>query len=394
MRPLRALVVLLVLLTAGLACAQEPEPIVIGGQIVARIRDKGSYDSLAARVSQIDKWISDVVSYENTQQPKLSMARKNGVLHIYCAKRPVIDIFPADATASNTTELALGQMWLKNIKGALPRATPVSRLPVRPPAPGDTPPPPTPAGPRIPSVPGGVTPAGTVVGSPSPAPTTDLSAPTPGASTTPTGDTVPEPTPAPLPQPAKTPRSAALLLLLDAFNSVRALSEDEYLQGRDHLAVNVLANLEPYMEEARGTGEASGQPQPPRPPIEVVPPKPAEPPTISVQPPKPPTGPIAPGVPRIPTVPSTTGGTVAPVPSVPTTGDANTARVPQKQRIKRKFAAAEKPFLALKGAGDPKAGEVADLLKESRDASTAGDFDTAEAKVDEALRLLGVPIPQ
>jgi hypothetical protein len=74
-------------------------------------------------------------------------------------------------------------------------------------------------------------------------------------------------------------------------------------------------------------------------------------------------------------------------------GDPNTARVPQKQRIKRKFAAAQEPFWALKNAGDPKAEEVGRLLTESRTAHTDGDFDTAEAKIDEALRLMGIPIP-
>jgi hypothetical protein len=78
---------------------------------------------------------------------------------------------------------------------------------------------------------------------------------------------------------------------------------------------------------------------------------------------------------------------------VPTAAGADTARVPQKQRIKRKFAAAEQPFMALKNAGDPKADEVSGLLKESRDAFTNGDFDTSETKIDQALRLMGVPIP-
>ena len=80
-------------------------------------------------------------------------------------------------------------------------------------------------------------------------------------------------------------------------------------------------------------------------------------------------------------------------PTVPTAAGADTARVPQKQRIKRKFAAAEQPFMALKNAGDPKADEVSGLLKESRGAFTNGDFDTSETKIDQALRLMGVPIP-
>ena len=69
----------------------------------------------------------------------------------YRVRGEVIDIFPADAAASNTTELALGQMWMKNLKEALPRSTPMSRLPARAPGAGGTPPPPAP---HVPSVPG------------------------------------------------------------------------------------------------------------------------------------------------------------------------------------------------------------------------------------------------
>jgi hypothetical protein len=189
-----------------------------------------------------------------------------------------------------------------------------------------------------------------------------------------------------------------MLLLLDAFNSVRALAEDEYLGGRDRLASNLLENLEPFMRTVRETGVTAGTPEPPRPPIEVVPPKPptetVKPPTPPSTPPKPPTPPETTG-PRVPTVPTApaTGGVKPPTP-VHATGDASTVRVPQKQRIKRKFEAAAQPFQALKNAGDPKADQVSQLLRESRDAHTAGDFDVSEAKVDEALRLMGVPIPQ
>ena len=387
MRPIRGLVLALIPLTIGAVYAQEP--IDIGGMTVARIREKGSYDSVTARISQIDKWVADVISYEDTQNPKLSMARKNGVLRIYCAKRPVIDIYPADAAASNTTEMALAQIWLKNIKQALPRATPVSRLPARPPKPGEAPAPPTPGGASLPAVPTGVTPA---IGGP----VTGLSAQTPGASTKPTGEIVPTTEEPPLPTPTKTPRSSALLMVLETLNVVRALPEEEYLEGRDRLASNLIENLEPFMAQARDAGEASGTPQPPRPPlvIEPVTPKPSAPPKPS------PTGagpgniPRVPTVPSVPSVPSTPpGAAVRHAPAAPTTGDANTARVPQKQRLKRKFAAAEQPFLALKNAGDPKAEDAAQLLKESRDAYTDGDFDTSETKIDEALRLMGVAIP-
>ncbi len=390
MRLVRTLLLAAAALAVGSVYAQEP--IDIGGMTVARIREKGPYDSVAARLSQIDKWVADVISYENTNSPKLSLARKNGILYVWCGKRQVIDIFPADAAASNTTELALGQMWMKNIKLALPRSTPVSRLPARTPAAGQTPPLPTPLASGAPTVPG-------TVASNEGEPSTGLSPQTPGASTQPTGEALP-PTPAneTLPGPEKTPRSAAMLMVLEALNMARVLPEDEYLAGRDALASNLLENLEPFMVQVRSEGEAAGLAQPPRPPITTVTPTPPVTPTVTVTTPLPPAGgtggSVVPRVPTVPTSPSVpTGAGVKPAPPAPATGDPNTARVPQKQRIKRKFTAAQEPFWALKNAGDPKADDVAQLLSESRSASTNGDFDTSEAKVDEALRLMGVPIP-
>ncbi|MBM3498936.1 MAG: hypothetical protein FJX74_09725 [Armatimonadetes bacterium] len=397
MKALRILVPAAVLLAAGASYAQEP--VDIGGMTVARIREKGPYESLAARISQVEKWIADVISYENTKTPKVRLARKNGVLHVWCGDRPVIDIYPADAAATNMTEQGLGQLWMKNIKEALPRSTPVSKGGGAPP-PGAGTPPTTPEVPRVPT--GGVTVAANHTGG---EPSTGLSGQAPGSSTQPSGEIVPAAPPDDtLPAPEKTPRSAALLMVLEALNMARMLPEDEYLAGRDVLASNLIGNLEPFMVEVRTAGEASGRPQPPRPPLPTVPP-PTVPTTPTVTPTTPTSTPLPPAVgtggsvvPRVPTVPSTpsvpVGPAVKPPVSAPPTGDPNTARVPQKQRIKRKFAAAQDPFFALKNAGDARADEAGRLLTESRSAFTDGDFDTSETKVDEALRLMGVPIPQ
>jgi len=405
MRLTRVLVAVAAMLAVGGLCAQEA--ISFGGMTVARIREKGPYDSLAARVSQVEKWVADVISYENTKTPKLSLARKDGVLYVWCGKRQVIDIYPADAAATNMTELALGQMWMKNIREALPRSTPVSKGGGAAAAGGAT----APTAPSVPASAGSGTPP-VVAQTPGGEPSTGLGETAPGASTQPSGETAPPPAiDDPLPAPQKTPRSAALLMVLETMNMVRVLPEDEYLAGRDGLASNLLENLEPFMATVRESGEASGTPQPPRPPLDTTPP--VGPTTPTVTPPTTPTvtppaedgstplppalgtgGSVVPRVPTVPTAPSTPStGTVKP-PTPPTvTGDPNTARVPQKQRIKRKFAAAQEPFWALKNAGDPKADQVSQLLSESRSASTAGDFDTSEAKVDEALRLMGVAIP-
>lgn len=404
MTSVRLCIAALLLMAASSVLAQES--IVIGGQVVARIRHKGRFESVAARVAQIDKWIADVISYENTQNPRLSLARKNGILHIYVANRPIIDIYPADAAALNTTEMALARSWLKNIKAALPKATPVSRLPARPTT-AETRPPTIPIIPVAPES-GAVRNTGTAAPVVATEAVTEASPVSPDASRTPTGDIVPPEPEEALPQPKKTPRSAALLMILEAMNVARALTEQEYLEGRDRLAANLLENLEPFMTEARAEGEAAGQPEPPRPPlIQTTAPTPPSVSTESERP-APPAGQLPPAtgtggavVPRVPTVPSgpsvpqsPSGATVKPATATGKTGDPSMARVPQKQRIKRKFDAAAKPFYDLKNAGDPTAAQVEELLRAARAAHTQGDFDASEAKVDEALRLMGVPIPQ
>jgi hypothetical protein len=392
MRALRAAVVVATGLVLSAGWAQQSVDIVIAGRIVARIRDKGGYASLADRAARADQRIADVISFEDTQHPKVSVRQADGLWHVFVGKRDVIAVFPGDARPQKIDPKTLATQWMRNVQKALPLATPMSKLP--PPKPGPMPtggtPAPKPETPVVPPPGGSTNPGG------GPEPGTEMATQTPGASTTPSGEMAPTPGPTTVPpEPKTTPRSAAMLLLLDALNNVRVLSESEYLAARDKIAANLLEYLEPYMKAARAEGEAAGVPQPTR-PIEVV--KPTRPvvvgPTTGA---KPPTGvtPVRPTGPTIPSVPITT--TTGPKPGVGAgpvkPGDASMARVPQKQRIGRKFKAAQGPFDQLKASGDPKANDVAALLKAARDCNAAGDFDAAEAAVDQALQTMGVPIP-
>jgi len=402
MRGLRTAVSVAAVLAASAVWAQQSVDVVIAGRIVARIRDKGAYASLAERATKIDQRIADVISFEDTQKPQVSLKRVGGLYHVFVGKRDVIAVFPADAKPQKIDPKALAAIWMKNIKTALPFATPVTKLkyagagkpPLTPPKTGGSLPiVPHPGGTKPPS--GSVTPAG--LPAPGTEPGTEMVTQAPGANTTPTGETVPAATATSQPpEPKATPRSAALLLLLDAFNSVRVLDENEYLSGRDRLAGNLLENLEPYMGEARTQGVTTGTPQPPR-PIQIV--QPPKPPSVAGTQPKPPTvtpkptGPSVPAVPTGPSVTSTKPG-VTPGPKPPKPGDAAYVKVPQKQRIQRKFTAAAGPYDQLKQSGGGSLAQVSDLLKQSRAAYAAGDFDTSEAEVDQALQLMGVPIPK
>ncbi len=392
MRVSRAMVFVVAALAVTAAAAQETVEIVIGGQIVARIRDKGPYDSLAARAAKVDQRIDDVISYEDTQNPKVKVQQVEGIWNVFCGDRPILGVYPADAEAQNIDAKSLAAIWMRQIKLALPDATPVSKLPPTPASAdtGVTPVPRMPTASETTHPPTGVRPATVAdTGEPSTAHVTAA----PGTSTTPTGETVPV-TPAVQPaEPGKTPRSAALLLLLDTFNSVRLLTEEEYLAGRDRLASNLLVNLEPFMAEVREQGVASGTPQPLR-PITVETPTPQPPTTGTATPEAPPTIPTVPTAPTVPTVPAVAEGTGEAAPEVPPGVDPSRVKVPQKERIGRKFKAAEKPYADLRASGGPQLAKVTQLLKEARQAFfTAEDFDTAEARMDEALTTMGVPIP-
>lgn len=394
------LVVGCVVLGLTAAHAQDAPPVVVGNQIIARVRDKGPCDSVAQRAAKVEQRLSDVISYQDTQNPKVKVAKKGGIWHVYSGDVAVIGVYPQDTAAQNNIDAkSLAFIWMKNLKQALPKATPVSKLPATP---GPKPPPAAAdTGPSVPSVPepppSGITPAG---------PATEHATTGLATATAPTGDPVPMPAEPPTPaEPGETPHGAAMLVLLEAFNNVRVLTETEYLAGRDQLAAGVLANIEPFMDQTRSTAVAGGETQPPR-PIRVVTPDPGgvtpptppadtTPPTDPGEVDPPPTIPIIPSVPSVPSVPTGTGETtVTPAEDVDVpSGDPSYSKVPQKQRIKRKMAAAEGPFKALKAAGDPKADAVYQLLKASRTAHTGGDFDLSETSINEALTMMGVPIP-
>ena len=121
MRLTRVLVVMCVLLAVGLASAQEAKDIVIAGTIVARVRDRGAFESLAVRAAKVDHRISDVISNEDTQNPKVWMQVDEGVPTLYVGDTKVIGVYSGDAEPQGITARQLAGIWMKNIKTALPK---------------------------------------------------------------------------------------------------------------------------------------------------------------------------------------------------------------------------------------------------------------------------------
>lgn len=347
---------ILVLLAAAAAYPQEGIPIVVAGEIVARVRDKGPYDSLGQRAAEINKRITETISRKEAGVPRMSLKQENDLWTIYCGSTMLVRVYPAEAKANNVAEHELAARWLKNFERALPKAEPmlhrINRL-----------------GPRAfekPVGPQGTNPTGGGHTSPPSATRPDPVEPEPGGTGPAVGPTAPS------------GRSAALLVVLNYFNIVRGLDAGTFEAQKDELGQNLITYLAPFVTAARepggiGVGVPPGAitttAAPGQGPVLV---KPAEP-----------FKPI--GEPTTPT----TGVTRTTVKPVPGPGQA-TSRVPQKERIRRKWTALRQPLTDMKAAGDRRGPQLEELLSAVRKNYYAGEFDTAEELVDAGLELAGV----
>ena len=75
-------------------------------------------------------------------------------------------------------------------------------------------------------------------------------------------------------------------------------------------------------------------------------------------------------------------------------GDPAYAKVPQKNRIKAKFALIQDPYLALVASDPEAAASISGLLKAARAGRAAEKFDACESYLDHAIRLLGIETGQ
>ncbi len=330
--------------------AQQGAEICIANGIVARIRDKGPYESVDARVAAIDKAIVELISKYDSEHPQVSLKQKDGIWTVYCWDLAVISVYPAEAEANNLPAKQLGALWVENFRKRLPLATPVSKME-------------DPFGPTTETTTVTTT-TTTTEDTTTVSPETVVAQP---ATTTTTEPTVE-------PATGEIPESAALLLIIDALRIGRALNEDEWIDQRAQIARNLLENLRRFV---------AGKP------MLITEPTITAPTTTAVTLPttviseQPITEPSAGTPATVPTI-------EAPTVSAEHAGDPSYVRVPQKQRIGRKFDAVKDPFYALR-AGDPdRAKPIGDLLKASRAHFTAGEFDLCEVCVDQALQALGI----
>jgi hypothetical protein len=353
---LTAILVLLALAVPLLA--QDTADISIGGGLVARLRDPGGFASVRERAAKVDQKLCEVVSTKDTQHPRVSVKQKNKVWTVYAWEIAIMGVTPAEAKANQVSEKQLAERWAKTLAQQLPKATPCSKLP------------PEMLGYKRGGKPAaGKAPAGKAVT-------------TATASTVTVKPTAAEP---PVRIPAARPASAlkgnetgAMLLIVDALRTARAMNDQDWATQKEPLARNLYNDLSYYLT-GRGAPpqlpvvkpvkvKTTGKPVKPAKPVKALPTKPAKPSATAAKPVKP----------------------VATVKPAATAATASTAKVPQKTRIRAKFEAAKDPFNKLQASDPQAAAQVSATLAASRQAFAYGNFDEAEKQVDAALSALGV----
>jgi len=356
-----AVLVAVLVLVAAEALAQESMPIVVAGKIVARVRDKGPYESVAQRAAQVNKQITEAISRKEVGVPHMSLKQEKGLWVIYVGSTKLISVYPSEAQANGVTEQELAARWLKSFERELPNCEPmpdrIKRLgaaafekPVR-------------TGPSTPAGPSEAGPAGS-------------RGPEPGL----TGPVAPVGTVEP---PPPSGRSTALLVVIDYFNTVRSLDPAQYEGQKDELGRNLITYLAPFVTAAKEPGSMT-----PVTPTHIGPATTSAPGGRTPVLVKPAGGPAPGGVVPVKPPPGVATTIVKPGPATA----AATSKVPQKQRIRRKMNALQQPLADMKKAGDARAAQIEELINQSRQNYYASEFDSSEELIDAALELAGIKV--
>ncbi|MEN6302817.1 MAG: hypothetical protein ABFD96_08850 [Armatimonadia bacterium] len=387
-------VVMVLLLGIVLPAVAQTADISLGGALVARLRDPGSFKTVDERAASVDKVLIEVISKEDTQHPQVMLRQKGNLWTVYAWDRPVMAVYPAEAAANKMTEKQLGLQWANKLRAQLPKATPCSKLPpeqlgygkpVKVAATATTPvavkpataaPPAKPVAATAKPVAAVVKPAAAVV---------KPAAATVRPTSTMTGG-----------------ESGAMLLIVDAMRTAREMNDQDWTAQKEAMARGLYGDLSYYLT---GKGEAPKLPATTVVKPVTVKPAAAKPAVAKPAVAKPATKPVATVVKPAAAKPAATKpAATKPVATAtkpatkptavikPTAAavDASMVKVPQKNRIRAKFAAVKGPFDKLKAADPQSTTAVAKMLTDSRQAFAYGNFDESERQVDAALAALGV----
>jgi hypothetical protein len=382
---------LVLLGTMGICVAQETADILIGGEIVARVREAGQYESVEHRAAAIDEKINEVLAA--TDDPgslEVSLENVDGLWTIMIGGEAIMAVHAAEAEANGMSPEMLGASWVRRIKDVLPGATgaPVTVFgeeepavePVQPLVIADEP--------VISSPTTGDEPATSAVAPAPPAPAGHEAAGRDEGAVqileVPATDThEPEEIVA---------GQGARLLMLEAFNKARELPEDDYLVRREAMANDLFDNLVQVLTGGRATGrieETAAAPLPaPRPPVTTPEPAAETAPTTVAAPPPTTIG-AAPMPSTVGAVPSLriSSEAQAKIRQAIPANDPSYANVEQKVIIRAKFRAASE---ALRTADASTAAQAREVLTAARTALTNEQFDASEQYLDTGLQVLGV----
>ncbi len=376
-------VALILLWMVGVCAAQEAADIIVGGQVVARVREAGPYESVEHRAAAIDETLNEILA--GTDDPaalEVTLEQVDGLWSIMLDGRKVMSVYEAEAEANGTTPGVLGAMWVNNFREALPDAAPAAVQELD-------------------------APAETVVEGRQPAVSSAAMAdvPTTGAVTN-TG--VPAVEVLEVPPAQGDPEEivagqGARLLILEALNEARNLPEDDYLVRREAMADELFDDIVQILTGGQLSGRISSAttaaPTPaPEPAPTVAAPTVAEPTTAAPQPitavEEPAAGPAT--TPSVPATPFTMQsyrlsdeGRAKIEARIPSHGPSY-ANVVQKVVVKAKFRAATQAYQRMREADPAAATEALELLKAARTANNNNDFVMAEQYLDAAMRVLQV----
>lgn len=401
----RSFAMAIVLLGAmGICMAQESADIIVGGEVVARVREAGTYESVEHRAAAIDENINEVLA--TTDDPgslEVSLEQVDGLWTVLIAGHEIMAVHPAEAEANGLTPEMLGASWVRRFKDALPNATsaPVTVIgepaddtePVQPLTIADEP--------VISSPTTGDEPA---TGTPTATATTPQPAPTAATDTEDTVEVLEVPQEDENDPEEIVAGQGARLLILESFNEARGLPEDDYLVRREAMANDLFDNLVQVLTGGQATGriEDTGTVTLPTPPTTPTTPptetEPTAPPTVAETTID--TGPVTPPAGATATTGPTTVGAApslemsdearAKIEAQIPEDDPSYANVVQKVAIKAKFRAVSDPYRAALQNDPATAAQAKEVLTAARRAFNDGEFDAAERYLDTGLRLLGV----
>ena len=130
--PKRSIMVALVasLVLLGLAregISQAPEPIVVAGVVVLRVRTAAGGFSIAERARVIRSRIALALTSEDLTPANVYVAPAGSELGIRAGRVLLVTVTEADARANETTTPALAVSWLAALRKTLPAAGPRPR---------------------------------------------------------------------------------------------------------------------------------------------------------------------------------------------------------------------------------------------------------------------------